>query len=77
MTDWNQEFNDLPRDVRRIGQAMELQTRIQHLDFERDRLKKRYMQSCREIAEHRKNCERSLRGLDPTGSQSVDPRLPS
>lgn len=38
----------------------EAELRIQHLNFEKERLKKRYLQSVREINDHIKNCERSL-----------------
>jgi hypothetical protein len=64
MRDWAAEFNALPREVRRIGQAMELRTRIQHLRFERERLKKRYDASIREIDEYICRCTESLKALD-------------
>ena len=58
--DWSAKFNELPFPVRRIGAAMELETRIQHLMFERNRLEKRYHRSCAEIKEHKTNCEKAL-----------------
>lgn len=64
MTNWSEKYNALPRDVRRIGAAMESRTRIQHLNFEKERLKKRYRQSLAEINDHIKNCEDWLRCLD-------------
>ena len=35
--------------------------RVQHLNFEKNRLKKRHQQSLKEINEHIKNCERDLK----------------
>ena len=60
---WTEKFNSQSEEVRTIGQAMELQTRIQHLNFEKDRLKSRYNQSVKEINDHIKNCEQSLERL--------------
>jgi hypothetical protein len=68
MRDWSAEFNALPRDVRTIGQALELRTRVQHLRLEKQRLKKRYEQSNREIDDHIRCCEDSLADLDTHGS---------
>ena len=42
----------------------ELELRIQHLDFEKSRLKSRYQASSREIKQHRDNCEKSLTRLN-------------
>ena len=64
MTDWTKKFNELPKEIRVIGSAMEAQTRIQHLKLEKDRLRKRYQQSCREINEHIKSCEKWIADLD-------------
>ena len=61
---WSKEFNALPKGMRIIGAAMEAKTRIQHLLFEKKRMRKRYLQSCQEINEHLKNCEEMLRGLE-------------
>ncbi len=60
---WNDKFNALPEDVRTIGSAMEIQTRIQHLNFEKMRLKKRYAQSMLEINVHIKGCKKWLKEL--------------
>jgi predicted RNase H-like nuclease (RuvC/YqgF family) len=57
-------FNALPKRTRTIGAAMECQTRIQHLRFEKDRLKKRYQQSVKEINEHIRACDRALARLE-------------
>jgi hypothetical protein len=62
--DWSQEFNALPEHIRIIGAAMEVRTRIQHLNFEKDRLKRRYDQSMREINEHILNCEKWFHNLN-------------
>ena len=64
MTDWSKRFNALPDHARQIGRAMELKTRIQHLDFEEARLKQRYLRSRKEILEHRQNCVRSLAAME-------------
>lgn len=64
MRNWSKEFNALPKEIRAIGAAMECRTRIQHLKFEKLRLKKHYTQSCEEINEHIRNCEAGLRRLD-------------
>ena len=47
--DWAEMFNGLPREVRRISTALECKTRIQHLNMEKDRLKRRHAQSVKEI----------------------------
>lgn len=64
LRDWSAEFNALPPEIRTIGAAMQLRTRIQHLKFEKARLKRRYTQSVAEINDHIKNCEHSLRQLE-------------
>ena len=62
--DWSKEFNALPEEVRIIGSALELKIRMQHLLIEKDRIKKRYRQSLREIDDHTKNCKEWLVGLE-------------
>lgn len=62
--DWNKKYNDLPYDVRVIGSVISCKLRIQHLNFEKDRLKKRYIQSIKEINLHIKNCENNLIDLE-------------
>jgi hypothetical protein len=61
---WSEKFNALSPEIRKIGSASEAQIRIQHLNFEKDRLRKRYAQSLREINEHIKNCEQWLKELE-------------
>lgn len=61
MSKWSEQFNKLPKEVRHIGAMCEAETRIQHLNFEKKRLKARYAQSIREINEHIANCEKWLR----------------
>jgi len=56
-------FNGMPLKVRKIFAAQESELRIQHLNFEKDRLKKRYRQSLAEINQHIANCEKSLAQL--------------
>lgn len=60
MKTWSEKFNELSPEIREIGVASELQLRIQHLNFEKDRLHKRYKQSLTEINNHIVNCEREL-----------------
>ena len=43
---------------------MEAQVRIQHLEMERDRLKKNYERSLREINAHITNCKEWLKRLE-------------
>ena len=62
--DWSKEFNALPEEVRTIGCAMEARTRIQQLEMEKDRLKKRYRQSVGEIDAHIENCRVWLHKLE-------------
>lgn len=61
---WAEKFNALPDEVRTIGAALEAKTRIQHLNFEKRRLKANYQKSCREINQHIKECERWLKELE-------------
>ena len=56
-------FNALPFEIREIGCGMELMTRIQQLEMEKVRLKKRYDQSVHEINDHIENCEKALKEL--------------
>ena len=58
---WSDEFNSQAYDRRRIGAAMEIGTRLQHLHFERQRLQAAYRKSLADIASHEKNLVRSLR----------------
>jgi len=58
---WSEKFNALPRDIRHIGAMCEIELRIQHLNMEKVRLKRRYQQSCRQINDHIEDCEHSLR----------------
>lgn len=61
---WSERFNALGPKIRIIGCAAEAKLRIQHLNFEKSRLKKRYDQSVAEINSHIKNCERHLADLE-------------
>jgi len=61
---WTEKFNSLSPEIRKIGSASEAQLRIQHLNLEKDRLKKRYTQSVAEINSHIKNCEKWLNDLE-------------
>lgn len=54
-------FNALPYKERLIGAMSECELRIQHLEFEKKRLKKRYATSIEEINEHIQNVEMELR----------------
>jgi len=63
-TDWSARFNALPYETRLIGAAMESRTRIQQLRIEKDRLKRRYDQSIKEIDLHILNCEAHLKTLE-------------
>ena len=68
--DWAGMFNGLPEDVRRIGAALECKTRIQHLNAEKDRLKRRHAQSVKEINDHIANCANHLRQLEKENAQA-------
>lgn len=61
--EWSARFNALPEDIRTIGVAMELKTRIQQLAMEKGRLKARYLMSVADVNARMKNCERSLAAL--------------
>ena len=60
---WNEKFNNLPIEIRTIGSAENTITRINQLRMEKDRLKKRYNQSIKEINDHIKNLEDWLLNL--------------
>lgn len=60
---WTRAFNALPNEVRRIGVATDIRTRLQHLQFERDRLIQAYELSLSKIRNHEKNLESALRRL--------------
>lgn len=62
--DWSAEFNALPKDVRRIGAALEAKLRIQHLNMEKRRAKEAYRGVCRKCNEHIANCEEWLARLE-------------
>jgi len=55
MKDWSKEFNKLPKEVRQIAVAISNRENIQYLNFEKQRLKKRYTQSLKEINDHIKS----------------------
>ena len=57
MTDWTEEFNKLPREIRHIAAMVEAQGQINQLKREKARLKKHYQQSVKEINEHIKSVE--------------------
>ena len=61
MTEWSDKFNDLPHEVRHIAAMVYTEAHIRHLKEEKERLERRYRQSCREINEHIKNLEDWLR----------------
>lgn len=63
-TNWSEKFNKLSPEIRKIGCASEAQLRIQHLNFEKARLKTRYQSSIDEINRHIKNCEKHLIQLE-------------
>ena len=60
MSYWSDKFNALSKEHRTIGAAMELQLRIQHLDFEIGRHK----EAIRKAREHQKNCKEALRKME-------------
>jgi hypothetical protein len=69
---WAESFNALDDHTRTIGVAMEIKVRLQHLQFERDRLKKAYDRSLFEIRQHERNLVDSLKRLgNPSGSPST------
>ena len=64
MSKWSDLYNSLPDEWRAVGRPCEMQVRIQHLKAEKDRLKRRYNQSLKEIDEHIANLERELEKQD-------------
>ncbi len=54
-------FNSLPKETREILVVSGIKTRLQHLHFERERLKAAYRKSLLDIAGHEKNLMRELR----------------
>jgi hypothetical protein len=65
---WAEAFNALDDHARTIGVAMEIKVRLQHLQFERERLKKAYDRSLDDIRAHEKNLISSLKAMGtPTG----------
>lgn len=69
---WRDSANALPAEVRKHHTALEIGTRLQHLHFERERLKQAYDSSLAKIRSHEKNLIRSLRELAPTHSAGGD-----
>lgn len=61
MSKWSEEFNKLPYEVRHIVAMGEIELRIQHLEFEKARLAKRYRASLKEINAHINNLKRDLK----------------
>lgn len=62
--DYREKFNALSPEIRKIGAMAEAQTRIQMLNKEKARLRKRYTQSVKEINEYICNCEDSIKRLE-------------
>ena len=60
MTDWSEKYNDLPMEVREIASKVMLQHEIRDMYAEKERLKRRYEQSRKEINEKIKYCEHEL-----------------
>lgn len=60
---WVDAYNDSLAINRTLGQAMEIKVRLQHLEFERMRLKSAYDRSLADILAHEKNLLRSLKDL--------------
>jgi hypothetical protein len=73
MNDWSAQFNTLPDDVRTIGAALEAKVRIQMLNKEKERIKRRSAQSVREINLYIASCERFLREIE-TKPTTTTPR---
>jgi hypothetical protein len=59
--DWTKEYNDLPYETRVITGAVSMQDQINGLQREKQRLKMRYSKSIKEINDHIKNIEQSLK----------------
>ncbi len=61
MRNWVKEFNDLPKEIRQVANAVELKERIQELKREKVRLKKQYQQGLKEINQRLKFQEKWFR----------------
>jgi hypothetical protein len=61
MSRWSDIWNKLPAEIRHIGSMCETEMRIQQLNMEKERLKKRYHQSVKEIDEHIENLEKWIK----------------
>ena len=55
MSKWSEEFNKLPIEIRHIGAMNEAEMRMNQLEMEKTRVKKRYRESIREINQHIEN----------------------
>jgi hypothetical protein len=69
---WSEAFNALPEETRRITCGTEVFVRLQHLQFERDRIKQAADFSLRKIDEHERNLLAWLKELGeppPTSEQ--------
>lgn len=60
MSKWADRYNQFPPDVRHVGAMLECELRIQHLIFEKKRLRARLKQSIKEIDDHIKYCQQTL-----------------
>ena len=58
---WSDKFNKLPIEIRNIACASSAYENINYLVREKQRLKKRYNQSVKEINEHIKNIEKWIK----------------
>jgi phage host-nuclease inhibitor protein Gam len=61
MSEWSDKWNAMPYDIRHIGSMCETEMRINQLMMEKARLKKRYLQSIKEVDEHIKNLKQFLK----------------
>ena len=52
MSVWSDKWNKLPIEIRKVGSMCETEMRINQLEIEKDRLKRRYEQSVGEINAH-------------------------
>ena len=57
---WNKAIDESDKYWEQEMYIRSIKLQIQHLNFEKNRLKKRYAQSITEINSHIKNCERDL-----------------
>ena len=60
MSKWSDKWNRLPEETRLIGAMCSTEQRINQLEVEKARLKKRYLESVREINSHIKNLKHWL-----------------